>query len=131
MHVDGQYKGKRFKPVLGSSQMLVWFLTWFSAQFPKWESIDTFTCENQSENWSQVLTLMRTDHENGFLYILEELNRFSHKIYIWMSKTLCRLMLLLLIFYIFYARLLATFFLFFFQFFDWASVVSIPSKTLD
>jgi len=39
-----------FYPVLGGSQMLTWFLIRFLAQFSQWESIDTFTCENQIEN---------------------------------------------------------------------------------
>jgi len=73
---------EREQLVLGSSQMLTWFLTrfsaWFSltwfltqfaAWFSQWEPIGTFTCEKWIENWSQVFTWMKTSYENQFKFI--------------------------------------------------------------
>lgn len=61
--------GERSQLVLGSSQMLIWFLTRFSVWFSQWEPIETFTCEKRIENWSQVFTWMKTCYENRFKFI--------------------------------------------------------------
>jgi hypothetical protein len=61
--------GERSQLVLGSSQMLTWFLTRFLAWFSQWELIDTFTCEKWIENWSQVFIWMKTNYENWFKFI--------------------------------------------------------------
>jgi hypothetical protein len=63
-----RWMGKKIL-VLGDSQMPTWFLTWFSARFSQREPVDIFTGEIGSENQPQVVTWMRTDHENQFYYI--------------------------------------------------------------
>jgi hypothetical protein len=54
-------------PVLGGSQMMILFLTRFS----QWEPIDTFKCENRTENWPQVLTWSRTG-SNVYIFFWEK-----------------------------------------------------------
>jgi hypothetical protein len=45
-------------------------LTRVSSRFSKWEPIDTFKCENRSENRPQFLTWLRTG-SNVYMYFLE------------------------------------------------------------
>jgi len=97
--------------VLGATQMPTWFLTWFSARFSQWEPVDIFTGENGSENQPQVLTWMRTDHENQFYFIFIFWGR-TEQVLAYNLHSVLRVPVpvgaAVFYFYIFYALLLAT-----------------------
>jgi len=78
------------QPHTGLDQMLAPFSTRFSSRFSQWELIDTFKCENRTENRPQVLTWSKTGYENRFkcvyIYVFEKPNRFSHRCQIRFSE---------------------------------------------